>query len=131
MRITPTAALAALLLTLGVSTSARAQTSYLTPNQPLTLAWDFSGSTPPEDKYKVRLLAQSSPAGVTITEIVTPTAGLTFDVPWTSLPDQQFWVSVRALRTVTMPGESTDSNVIGPFTKPTLKAPAGLRRVTP
>lgn len=123
--------LAALMVALPLAAAAQAPT-VLPADQPLRLAWDAGDSQPPDEAYKVRLLAQSSPSGVTITEIVTPTASTTFDVPYAALPDQPFWVSVRALRT-TAPyaGESGDSNVIGSFVKPSLRAPAGLRRVEP
>jgi hypothetical protein len=101
----------------------------LPSGQPLKLAWDAGTSQPPEESYKVRLLAQSSPTGVTITEIVTPTPSTAYDVPYASLPSVPFWVSVRALRTAVEPGESADSNVIGPFVTPRLSTPTGLRRV--
>lgn len=109
---------------------AEAQT-ILPADQPLVLAWDAGTSAPPDEAYKVRLLAESSPSSVSITEIVTPTSATSFSVPYASLPDKQFWVSVRALRTTNTPGESPDSNVIGSFVKPSLKAPVGLRRVEP
>lgn len=111
---------------------ASAQTPTILPaDQPLVLEWDAAGSQPPEERYKVRLLSQASPSSVAITEIVTTNANTTFSVPYSALPDAPFWVSVRAVRTTNTPGESTDSNVIGSFVKPSLKAPAGLRRVAP
>lgn len=119
----------ACLLVLFVAASASAQTpTYVKPAQSLSLAWDAdTTSQPPVESHKVRMLTESSPTSVTIKEILTNSPANTFAVPYTVLPDQTFYVSVRALRTVNEPGESGDSNVIGPFVKSTsVRTPTGL-----
>lgn len=114
----------ALLLMCG---TAQAQT-YIGPDQALRLEWDAGNSNPPDEAYKVRLLSEASPTSTQISEIMTPTAQTQFDVPYTALPEgKPFFVTVRAVRLNNSPGESGDSNVIGPFVKGTaVLVPTGL-----
>lgn len=97
----------------------------------LQLAWDKGepASVPPEEKYKVRILSTPTPNSVRVVEFVTNDAATTYQVPHTALPDAiTFYAAVRALRVASDPGESLDSNVIGPFVKgTTVPNPRSLR----
>lgn len=102
--------------------TASAQDTVIPVGSSLSLAWDKGdpAAVPPEEKYKVRLLSTPTPNSVRVVEFITPDATTTYQVPHTALPDTiRFYAAVRALRVVNDPGESADSNVIGPFVKGT------------
>lgn len=112
------------LVALLLSTATAAAQTYIGPESSLRLTWEPGdpASQPPDEAYKVRLLSQPTPNSVRIVEFTTPNATTNYQVPYTALPAVPFYAAVRALRVVNLPGESNDSNVIGPFVKGTAVA---------
>jgi hypothetical protein len=119
--LTLLARVAVVLILLCVPAVVHAQDTIVPEGSSLRLAWDAGDppSVPAEEAYKVRLLSTPTPNSVQVIEFTTSGPTTTYQIPNTALPSIRFYAAVRALRVVNTPGESLDSNVIGPFMRGT------------